>query len=130
MNTTNIILVGFSLGLFDYIKNTGKIISEKISDPFSLENFLLGAFNSGELTENTTLVFDVHNQKDSEIQQFLEKIMPVANELFKNKWNIFSKKIVVLLSETSTLNPVLNSLGINGFSRKKDVQDYMLQQNL
>ncbi len=126
----NVILIGSCLGFLDYFKNTRTIVSQKLLDSFSLQNFLLGSLSSGVLTPNTTLVFDVHNQKDSEIKSFLENIIPIATDSFQNGWNAFSKRIVVLLPKTSQLNPVLNSFGINGFDRKIDVIDYFEMRDL
>jgi hypothetical protein len=130
MNTTNVILIGLSFGVFDYIKNTGKIISENLSDFSALEKFLISSFASGELTENTTLVFDLQSKNDFAIKRFFTDIKPTVGNLFHNNWNKFSKKIVFLVSDDSKMNPTLNKLGINGFSREIDVQDYFLMLNI
>jgi len=130
MNTTNVILIGLSFGVFDYIKNTGKVISENLSDFSALERFLVGSCNSGDLTENSTLVFDLQNKKDYEIKRFFTEIKPITTQLFQKNWNIFSKKIVFLLSDDSRINPTLNKLGINGFSKETDIQDYIAMRDL
>jgi hypothetical protein len=125
MNKKNVILLGFS----EEFKNNLSLKEEPIMSSFettgSLFESFLSFFRSGDLNTETTLVINSSLADEETIIDFLKMIIPVSKETFKENWNAFQKKIVVLLPQKSTLTQVFNRYGLTSYTKETDIEDFL-----
>lgn len=130
MNKKNVILLGFS----EEFKNNLSLKEEPIMSSFettgSLFESFLSFFRSGDLNTETTLVINSSLADEETIINFLKMIIPVSKETFKENWNAFQKKIVILLPQQSTLTQLFNRYGLTSYTKEADIEDFLSMRDV